>query len=560
MQLPPMLDFTARAAYFRNQFQTLGRSAFEDELTAMAEKLGPGRFQTGAADDLISTTRPAELLPDVYAAYRPVVVDGIRFVLSRLSLPRLVALVADQTELEADAPTARRLMVLARRLPTFHKLGQIIARNRHLDPAFKKWLVQLENGPPTIPMDEIRAMVRDALGGEEAPQCLTIGSAAMAEASVGVAIPFEYALSGSGPIQRGILKTLKPRVREHLTEELDLLDGLAHYFEGRRDHYGLDRFRFVEIVGEIRRILVDEIDLAGEQRHLARAAGFYNGKGRARVPGVLPFSTKGATAMEFVAGEKITEASADPDTRCRLARTLFKTLILSPLFSMKAEAPYHGDPHAGNLLAARDGASGIHRVGLIDWSLSGVLHRGHRSRLMALMRSVAADDAPAMEKAVRGMMDGGAEAQAGGNGDLAASIRNIAARSEYRHAAIAARTFTLIDGLILSGVSFPPELMLFRKAFFTLDGVIADLDPDFDMDGVMIAEIARLLAAETPQRWLAWLFPVLDHPENYRTLTSNADLRQLMGRLLLDICKKGTRLTSGMAMGGFRTLFPFAAL
>lgn len=278
------------------------------------------------------------------------------------------------------------------------------------------------------------------------------------------------------------------------------------------------------------------------------------------MPGVLPISTDTLTAMDLVAGEKITDAPADADERCARARTLFRSLILAPLFSTMEAPPFHGDPHAGNLLASNGaGASGRARIGLVDWSLSGTLHRRQRSRLMALMRGIVADDATAMERAARAMAAASDEQGREKDAALQPAIRGITARSDYRCGSICGRTFTLIDGLVLAGISFPADLMLFRKTFFTLDGVIADLDPDFDMDGVMIVEMARLLAAEMPLRWVALLFPFADRPENYRTLTSNGDLRWLMGRLLLDLCRRGTRLTSGMAIGGIRTLFPFAA-
>jgi ubiquinone biosynthesis protein len=263
--------------------------------------------------------------------------------------------------------------------------------------------------------------------------------------------------------------------------------------------------------------------------------------------------------MAFLEGRKITDGPADEIDRCRLARTLFRSLILSPLFSPKEAPPFHGDPHAGNLLALpREGHSAVTRVGLVDWSLSGTLHRRRRIRLMALMRGVVAGDAAAMERALYALSEKTADGPAGAAA-IGPAVREITATSDYRNAPIVARSFALIDGVTLAGITFPPDLMLFRKAFFTLDGVLADLDPDFDMDVVMTAEILRLLSAEMPQRWIALLLPFADRPERYRTLTSNGDLRWLMGRLLLEIARKGTRLAAGMAIGGVRSLFPFAA-
>ncbi len=48
-----------------------------------------------------------------------------------------------QLQLKSDVDTKNRLVELAKRIPTLHKLGQIIARNPNIDPAVKKWLIQL---------------------------------------------------------------------------------------------------------------------------------------------------------------------------------------------------------------------------------------------------------------------------------------------------------------------------------------------------------------------------------------------------------------------------------
>ena len=66
--------------------------------------------------------------------------DGIRFLLSRLTIPRIAGLIADQARAALNTPSGARLLMLAQKLPTLHKLGQMIARNRHLDPSFKQWL------------------------------------------------------------------------------------------------------------------------------------------------------------------------------------------------------------------------------------------------------------------------------------------------------------------------------------------------------------------------------------------------------------------------------------
>ena len=68
----------------------------------------PDGFDVAQALDI------AQLLPAQYAAYRPLVMDGLRFFLERLSPARLAAIVADQLELPEDVSLADRLVALLR--------------------------------------------------------------------------------------------------------------------------------------------------------------------------------------------------------------------------------------------------------------------------------------------------------------------------------------------------------------------------------------------------------------------------------------------------------------
>ena len=77
------------------------------------------------------------LVPECYAAYRPLIADGLRFFLERLPISRLARLVADQQSLPAGADMAHRLATLIGGCPTLHKLGQIVARNHLLAPRLR---------------------------------------------------------------------------------------------------------------------------------------------------------------------------------------------------------------------------------------------------------------------------------------------------------------------------------------------------------------------------------------------------------------------------------------
>ena len=556
MSITHLFGVEARKKFLRELSETLSRADLKARLMEMADDIGHERFRDQAAADIVAAARPEDALPSVYGGYRPMVADGIRFLVSRLPIRRIAGLIADQAGAPLDTPPAGRLLMLARKLPTLHKLGQMIARNQHLDPSFKQWLTALENGPCTVPMEEITAIIQKALGNELAGLAVEIGPAPIAEASVGVVVPFSFIPDGRGR-RHGVFKVLKPGVRERLREELDILADLAGHLDQRRHLYPVGELRIADTFEDIRAALIQEVDLSGEQRKLDEAFRFYQGGGPARVPGVFAFSTPEITAMEFMPGEKITDAAVTPEDRRRLARDLFRTLIWRPLFSLAPLPPFHGDPHAGNLLAQCGDGIPDCRIGLIDWSLSGTLPRDKRSRLVSMMLGILMEN--------RDMIMGGILALSADDDRLAAAFREralaavsgIMSGSAFRQGGIARKAFVLLDGMAIEGFRFSPDLLLFRKTFFTLEGVLFDLCPSFDLDEAMMGEMAGLILSEAPQRWASWMFPFMDRPENYRSLVSNMDIRVLARHLAMACALRGPSMTAALMDAGLGMLLPF---
>ncbi|WP_373500936.1 AarF/UbiB family protein [Desulfococcus sp.] len=556
MTITHLFNFEARKKFLRELSENLSRADLKARLMEMADNIGHGRFRDQSAADIVASCRPEEVLPSVYDGYRGIVADGIRFLISRLSIHRIAGLIADQAGAPQDIPPAGRLLILARKLPTLHKLGQMIARNRHLDPSFKGWLTSLENGPCTIPMDEIRALIHEALGEDPARLAVEIGPAPIAEASVGVVVPFRFTSDGSRR-RRGVFKVLKPGVRERLREELEILADLAEHLDRRRHLYPVGGLRFADTFEDIRAALIQEVDLSGEQRRLGDALRFYRGDGPARVPGLFPFSTPEITAMEFMPGEKITDAPMAPEERKRLARDLFRTLIWQPLFSLAPLPPFHGDPHAGNLLAQCGEGDRDCRIGLIDWSLSGTLPRDKRSRLVLMMLGILMENREMILDGIQALSADDDRLEAAFRERALAAISGILSGRAFCDGAIARKAFVLLDGLAIEGFRFPRDLLLFRKSFFTLEGVLFDLCPSFDVDEAMMGEMAGLILSEAPQRWASWIFPFMDRPENYRSLVSNMEIRCLAQHFAMAFIRRAPALMAGAMDAGLGMLYPF---
>lgn len=545
-----MFSFSDRM--FKHFFQNASHEALQEKLNTMAAAMGDEAFTTLVAREIVERTQPQQAIPEIYGHYRTVVRDGIKFFLSQVGRHRLMELVVSQLKLDPEAGTQERLLELAKRFPTLHKLGQIIARNPNIDPVVKKWLIHLENGCYGTPMDGIMERIGRQLEQTGNRDRVQVQPAILSEASVGAVIAFHWNQPSSQDRIEGVFKTLKTGIRRHLDQELLILEKTAAFFEENRHRYPLKDFKFLDVFKEVREMLVKEIDLAAEQANLVEAARFYKDMESIQIPQLFPFSTGTMTAMAYLNGPKITDAPLNQEQRKRCAAVLFEALICRPLFSRREPSLFHGDPHAGNILAVKDPASGVLRIGLLDWSLAGRLTKRDRIKTAQLIQAVIKKDLSGIRRSVKALaigayMDSPRQRQ---------NFRNLVLRlvrsSGFDRLPLIKKTFTLLEQLTFEGFVFPAELMLFRKAIFTLEGVLFDLWPAFDMDAAVTQYLTTLMTQEIPTRCGNLFFPMADRPENYPSLISNVELQSLIIHQYVAAIRSGAQSLSGYLTGWSR--------
>lgn len=523
-----MINFFHTSGLLANGLKTVtDKRTLEKKLRAMVAAIGTRKFKQKVAEELVRRTDPSRVIPDVYDDYRLIVHDGILFFLSHIAIDRLVGIVISQLTLSPTACPAERLLDLAKKCPTLHKLGQLIARNQNIDARARKWLVHLENGIYDTDPGTILPFVEKHLHQETGEFSIQFGEDILSEASVGAVCPFKWREPGAGISRKGVFKVLKPGIRSHLKEELKILSDLAAFFENHRHRYPLNDFKFVDIFQDIQQALSEEINLLGEQSHLWEAYQFYKDVDDVRIPKIVPFSDRNVTAMEYMDGVKITDADMTPAERSACARRLLNAVILKPLFSRADDAIFHGDPHAGNILTTRDENVGAVAISLIDWSLAGHLPKPRRIRLVRLIHSVVKEDVAQICRSIVALAARTGQVDPTETDRLTGIVSGLVHEKEYAHFNLLKKAFWLVDQATRHGVVFPRDLLLFRKTLFTLEGIINELDPAFDIDGFMMKYLVVLILGEFPKRLGYLIFPITDTPENYQSLLSNKDLQLL---------------------------------
>jgi len=423
---------------------------------------------------------PAEMLvPDVYQRWRPLVRDAISFIFSRLSPARLATKISEQLRLPPDATPEVRLTHFISRMPGLQKLGQVLARNHHLDPALRRELATLENGIRDVEFNEIHGVIERELGSVLPAVSVRIEPRIFSEASVSAVVRFTY--SGG----HGIFKVLKPHIPDCFVEDMALLQELADFIASGARDYGFAGINVAETFTEIRRLLEHEVKFEYEQKNLLEAVRVFERPG-IRIPRIIPeLCTPLITAMTEESGVKATDL---PDStgvlRSQIAQRLVEALLITPLFSASEESLFHADPHAGNLLYDDK----LDRLTVLDWALTGHLSRSQRRQICMLLAMLALRDVEGVDAAIHALSEE--------CGSIRHAVSNFVASIPISRVPGTLDAIHLLDVLALEGIRFPVQLVMFRKTLFTLDGVLRDITGgEVSLDAV----IAGFLVS----RWLA---------------------------------------------------------
>jgi ubiquinone biosynthesis protein len=481
------------------------------------------------------------LIPTCYAAYEPLVTLAFQFFIEHLSPRRLEAVFTAQASLPGDADLSTRVVHFLHACPALHKLGQVIARDRRLDPTLRNRLQRLEMLEPHTPMDAIRPILYRQLSPQIDRYRIEIAAASLAEASVAVVVPCTWIDPDSADRSRAhaVLKILKPGVETDLQEDLEILARLADQLDDDKAHGRIPAVDYRDIFDEVRALLLHEVQVEQEQANLLAAAKRYDARRDVFVPHLLPFSTAHVTGMQRVFGVKVTDLCHDSPHR-ELADIIARRLVADVLFSPEPVAWFHADPHAGNLFAADDG-----RLAILDWSLVGQIHHEQLAGMAQLAAAAMMRNPQAMARAVEQLTVDAPRRNALAR-EIDAALLQLAPLSWPGPRWV----MQLLDSIALAGVRFPPNLLLLRKAYFTLEGVVSDVSPGSSLDRMLLrASIERFLVDGAMRPFI----PL--HSRDLPTHLSTADLMHLTATVPMALARMGMQ-----TFGGWLTALASAAL
>jgi ubiquinone biosynthesis protein len=454
---------------------------------------------------------PVELLvPEVHRQWRPLVHEAMLFVVSRLSASRLAPKIVEQLGLAPETPAEVRLLRFIAKVPGLQKIGQVLARNRNLDPRLRSALIKLENGISDTSIDEILGIIHKEMKSQIKAYAIEIEPKILSEASVSAVVGFTWRNPKTRRRERGVFKVLKPYIPRCYAEDMKILRQLAQHLARKHRAAGTHLGGLAETLTEIRLLLEREVDFPREQATLENALTQYRSIKGVRVPTLIPLlSTATITALTFEQGKKVTEVRIRPARlRAKVAERLAEALLAVPALSGEKESIFHADPHAGNLLYDRRHNDLV----ILDWALTERLTRIQRKHVVMMILMMILRDEDGLCSAIEELC----QVRTDKNQSEVRIIRKHVARRLDQLALTQLpgplEAMRLLDEIALEGIRFPAALLMFRKAFFTLEGVLEDIAGSrVRLDAVMARyavahwkdSVSSFLSLLSPRDWMA---------------------------------------------------------
>jgi len=477
-----MAEHNPRKRALKKLSRTLARKVERD---SNGEELGRIASQLLRIEDLI---------PDCYARWRPIVGSVFRYFANNLSPSRLVPKL-EKLLGNLDMTPEQRLLLFLSKMPTLQKLGQVISRNCNLDPDLRQALVSLENSIRDVDPKRVFQIIKKQLGPKITQYEITLETLIHSEASVGAVVRFSFLPLGSDTRREGVFKVLKPDIGAYFWEEISIWDGLIRHFENGEEFELLRDVNLSEIISDIRDHLLPELEFSNEQRNLKTARFEYSDVPNIQIPSLFPdLCTETITAMSYESGVKVTEAfAAHKQSRHQLANCLIQEFIARPLFEKSENASFlHADPHPGNLLVDEQTGNLI----LMDWALAERIEPEDRHQILLFVSAMLLRDDKLLVNALIKLSTGSTEQKR----KLIQEEAQVALLQLpwVGYPSLGDAT-DLIDRLTLKGIRFKKELLIYRKAILSLQGILDELDPENSLVSVVSNYVGKKYFQEVLQ-------------------------------------------------------------
>ena len=399
---------------------------------------------------------------------------GFGEVIRRTGLGSLVQTVRRQKTPTQQRSVGERFRLALQDLgPSFIKLGQVASTRPDLLPdGVAAELKKLQDEVPPEPFEAIQPLIESELGSSIDDLFADFEAEPLASASIGQV--HRAKLRTSDGLVEVVVKVQRPKVKETMELDIDLLYWLAHAIERSIPEARL--YQPVNMVNEFDRAVSAELDFVFEADNAERFARNFEGKPFVCFPKVYRnASSRRVLTLEYLDGCKIDQAIEHGFS----GETIAKTAIDVFIQQVFEDGFFHADPHPGNVFVLGPKARPV--LAMIDMGLVGHLSPQLRDRTIDLMVAAVRED-------YRGLADAlwaiGRPTRKVDRQAFEAEVALLAQKylgKKLGDIELGEMLRDLVDGSRRYGIEVPSGFLMMGKALMTVEGVGKSIYPELDI-------------------------------------------------------------------------------
>ncbi|TDX48005.1 ABC1 kinase family protein [Orenia marismortui] len=365
-----------------------------------------------------------------------------------------------------DCRATRVRKVLEELGPTYIKLGQLLSTRPDLIPRnYIDEFEKLQDQVPPMEFKDVVEQINSELEGEYGDYFSELSNTPLASASIG---QVHKAILKTG--EEVVVKVQRKDIQKTIETDLDIMSNLANLLKNKV--FTDNIIDPVEIVDNFSKMIKEELDYCIEARNSKKFQNNFNDEEDVIIPKVIgDLTTKKVFTMEFIKGFKINKSNKklkNHDIPQIISESFMKQIMIDGFF--------HGDPHPGNLIITDD-----YKVALLDFGLVGQLSKEDRERIANLFIYLLRKD---IDKFIEQLLDLGMVTKEIDMRSLRRDFYRLV--DEYHGVALEEIDLSTIMNRLLDlsfkyKIKLPVEFILLVKSLVTVEGVVAKVDPEFDI-------------------------------------------------------------------------------
>ncbi|WP_372920009.1 ABC1 kinase family protein [Salegentibacter sp.] len=354
--------------------------------------------------------------------------------------------------------------------PTYIKMGQLLSTRPDLLPDnYLKALASLQDDVPPISYEEVRSIVEDEIGTRISKAFETFDEKPLASASIGQV--HTATLRSGKPVA---IKIQRPGIRKKFLEDLDTLEELAGLAVKHSDV--ARRYAFDDVLTELRRILLQELDYKREATNLITLGKNLKQYKNLIVPQpILDYSTSKVLTMDFIKGKKVTSLSPLKQLEFDYS-PIVDELVEAYLQQVINDGFVHADPHPGNIQFTSDD-----KIALMDLGMVAKFTPGLQEYLLQLLLAISKSDGQETAHVLLNMSEYTETANLIKFNKVISDLVMDSQTSTAKDMQTGRLLIQLNRVAASNNIHIPVEVNILGKILLNMDQIIAVLDPDFDL-------------------------------------------------------------------------------